>query len=231
MSGGTGATGHSPVSIPYDAPLNQAAQAIAERLQGQSAIRNPHWLAIQLLEGDVTVRNRVPADALVFADAQVTRLVAEYEDELDIFLADALSVCGGGGPRGDYPARRSFGHCDRQDRPHCAAPFFGIPIFLLVMYLMFVFTINVGSAFIDFFDKLFGTLLVEGFGELLLALHTGMVENLAGGWRGRRYSDRVHLYSGDRLSVSVPVMAGRLRLHGAGGVCDGPIHAQHRFAG
>lgn len=40
------------------------------------------------------------------------------------------------------------------------------------MYLMFVFTINVGSAFIDFFDKLFGTLLVEGFGELLLALHT-----------------------------------------------------------
>lgn len=78
-----------PVSIPYDAPLSQAAQAIAEQLQGQSAIRNPHWLAIQLLEGDVTVRHRVPADALAFADAQVTRLVAEYEDELDIFLADA----------------------------------------------------------------------------------------------------------------------------------------------
>ena len=38
----------------------------------------------------------------------------------------------------------------------------GIPIFLAVMYLMFMFTINVGSAFIDFFDILFGTVLVDG---------------------------------------------------------------------
>ncbi|WP_254901502.1 ferrous iron transport protein B [Lonsdalea britannica] len=49
--------------------------------------------------------------------------------------------------------------------------FLGIPIFLLVMYLMFIFTINIGSAFIDFFDKVSETLFVKGFGELLLALH------------------------------------------------------------
>ncbi|ATZ94653.1 MULTISPECIES: Fe(2+) transporter permease subunit FeoB [Dickeya] len=162
-----------PVSIPYDAPLSQAAQAIAEQLQGQSAIRNPHWLAIQLLEGDVTVRHRVPADALAFADAQVTRLVAEYEDELDIFLADARYQFVGAVAR-EVITRRgevSATLTDKIDRI-VLHRFFGIPIFLLVMYLMFVFTINVGSAFIDFFDKLFGTLLVEGFGELLLALHT-----------------------------------------------------------
>ncbi|KHN54547.1 iron transporter FeoB [Dickeya fangzhongdai] len=162
-----------PVSIPYDAPLSQAAQAIAEQLQGQSAIRNPHWLAIQLLEGDVTVRNRVPADALAFADAQVTRLVAEYEDELDIFLADARYQFVGTVAR-EVITRRgevSATLTDKIDRI-VLHRFFGIPIFLLVMYLMFVFTINIGSAFIDFFDKLFGTLLVDGFGELLLALHT-----------------------------------------------------------
>ncbi|AYH48334.1 MULTISPECIES: Fe(2+) transporter permease subunit FeoB [Dickeya] len=162
-----------PVSIPYDAPLSQAAQAIAVQLQGQSAIRNPHWLAIQLLEGDVTVRHRVPADALAFADAQVTRLVAEYEDELDIFLADARYQFVGAVAR-EVITRRgevSATLTDKIDRI-VLHRFFGIPIFLLVMYLMFVFTINVGSAFIDFFDKLFGTLLVEGFGELLLALHT-----------------------------------------------------------
>ncbi|WPD75916.1 Fe(2+) transporter permease subunit FeoB [Dickeya fangzhongdai] len=162
-----------PVSIPYDAPLSLAAQAIAEQLQGQSAIRNPHWLAIQLLEGDVTVRNRVPADALAFADAQVTRLVAEYEDELDIFLADARYQFVGTVAR-EVITRRgevSATLTDKIDRI-VLHRFFGIPIFLLVMYLMFVFTINVGSAFIDFFDKLFGTLLVDGFGELLLALHT-----------------------------------------------------------
>lgn len=38
----------------------------------------------------------------------------------------------------------------------------GIPFFLGVMYLMFLFAINVGSAFIDFFDVLAGALFVDG---------------------------------------------------------------------
>lgn len=43
----------------------------------------------------------------------------------------------------------------------------GIPIFLLMMYLMFMFTINLGGAFIDFFDQAAGALFVDGFGALL----------------------------------------------------------------
>lgn len=43
----------------------------------------------------------------------------------------------------------------------------GIPIFLGVMYLMFMFAINVGSAFIDFFDILAGALFVDGSRHLL----------------------------------------------------------------
>jgi ferrous iron transport protein B len=46
----------------------------------------------------------------------------------------------------------------------------GIPIFLGVMYLLFMFAINVGSAFIDFFDILFGTIFVDGLGHVLAAL-------------------------------------------------------------
>lgn len=46
----------------------------------------------------------------------------------------------------------------------------GIPIFLAVMYLMFMFTINIGGAFIDFFDMLFGTIFVDGFGAILTAI-------------------------------------------------------------
>jgi len=40
-------------------------------------------------------------------------------------------------------------------------PLSGIPIFLGMMYLLFMFAINVGSAFIDFFDILSGTLFVS----------------------------------------------------------------------
>ncbi|MDR1530487.1 MAG: Fe(2+) transporter permease subunit FeoB [Burkholderiales bacterium] len=46
----------------------------------------------------------------------------------------------------------------------------GIPVFLAAMYLMFLLAINAGSAFIDFFDILFGTLLVDGIGHLLNAI-------------------------------------------------------------
>ena len=48
----------------------------------------------------------------------------------------------------------------------------GVPIFLAVMYLMFIFSINVGSAFIDFFDILFGAIFIDGFGELLTSIGT-----------------------------------------------------------
>ncbi len=47
--------------------------------------------------------------------------------------------------------------------------FLGIPIFLGVMYVAFWLAISVGSAFIDFFDILFGTVFVEGLGTLLRA--------------------------------------------------------------
>lgn len=43
----------------------------------------------------------------------------------------------------------------------------GIPIFLLVMYVMFLVAINVGGAFIDFFDIGVGTILVGGVAHLL----------------------------------------------------------------
>ncbi|MFQ3230144.1 ferrous iron transport protein B [Reinekea sp.] len=48
----------------------------------------------------------------------------------------------------------------------------GIPIFLAVMYLLFAFAINVGAVFIDFFDILLGTWLVDGSNQLLSAVNT-----------------------------------------------------------
>ncbi|MGF1790623.1 Fe(2+) transporter permease subunit FeoB [Photobacterium profundum] len=47
---------------------------------------------------------------------------------------------------------------------------FGIPFFFVVMYLMFMFSINIGSAFIDFFDISVGAILVDG-GHYLLDGH------------------------------------------------------------
>lgn len=43
----------------------------------------------------------------------------------------------------------------------------GIPIFLLMIYLMFTVAVNVGAVFIDFFDILFAAVLVDGMTWLL----------------------------------------------------------------
>ena len=46
------------------------------------------------------------------------------------------------------------------------------PIFLVVMYLMFFLSINIGSAFIDFFDLIGSVLFVEGPRQLLNAINS-----------------------------------------------------------
>lgn len=44
---------------------------------------------------------------------------------------------------------------------------FGVPIFLLMMYLMFTIAINIGAIFIDFFDIFLGAIFVDGLGDIM----------------------------------------------------------------
>ncbi|KLV09161.1 iron transporter FeoB [Photobacterium aquae] len=63
---------------------------------------------------------------------------------------------------------------------------FGIPFFFVVMYLMFMFSINIGSSFIDFFDISVGAVLVDGGhylldGHLPVWLVTVIADGIGGG--------------------------------------------------
>jgi len=69
------------------------------------------------------------------------------------YLTDLLSRVGVG-------AQSSASLSDKLD-DFVLHPVIGIPIFLGMMYLLFMFAINVGSAFIDFFDILSGTIFVS----------------------------------------------------------------------
>ncbi|EOW6614100.1 Fe(2+) transporter permease subunit FeoB [Vibrio fluvialis] len=62
----------------------------------------------------------------------------------------------------------------------------GVPFFFVVMYLMFMFSINIGSAFIDFFDIGVGALLVDDGhylldGHLPVWLVTILADGIGGG--------------------------------------------------
>lgn len=62
-------------------------------------------------------------------------------------------------------------------------PIAGVPVFLFVMYLMFMFSINVGSSFIDFFDITAGALFVDHLGALMSSIGSPawLVTIVAGG--------------------------------------------------
>ena len=64
------------------------------------------------------------------------------------------------------PEKARGGFSDAVDRV-VLNRYLGMPIFFLVIYLMFLFSINISSAFIDLFDQLSGAIFVDGIGHLL----------------------------------------------------------------
>ena len=106
------------------------------------------WLAVRLLENDTLAQSIAGADLLTFAAQLQQQIEAKTGDEIDILAADARyefvnqltkkAVC-----KLSEVSRHTSEKIDRI----VLNRFLGIPIFLLVMYTMFLFTINIGSAF------------------------------------------------------------------------------------
>ncbi|MCB1962114.1 MAG: Fe(2+) transporter permease subunit FeoB [Rhodocyclaceae bacterium] len=154
--------------VRYGATLGAAIDTLSPTL-GAAAERagvSARWLAVRALEGD----DLAHAAAGPQVSAEAARLAATLSDDVDILVADAryalANRIAAGAVRTDGVLGRDT--TERIDRVvlHRAL---GLPVFFAVMYLMFMFTINIGGAFIDFFDQFTGTLLVDGAGRALAA--------------------------------------------------------------
>ncbi|TRW96141.1 Fe(2+) transporter permease subunit FeoB [Candidatus Methylobacter oryzae] len=166
------------VKITYTSALEQAIADISPLLvetarQCQCDLR---WLAVRLLEDDTLARQFVEStstNSVLLKTAELQRRVeAETDDEIDILAADARygfvnELTGGAVCKLNEVSRHTTDKIDSI----VLNRFLGIPVFLLVMYAMFMFTINIGSAFVDFFDQAVGALLVDGLGQVLTGLN------------------------------------------------------------
>jgi ferrous iron transport protein B len=170
----SGATGRevSGVRIPYPASVDAAVVALSPLVEERlgSDINLP-WMALKLLEDDDTARKRGGQTLVDVATTHRAAIEEELCEEMDIIVADArygfiAEVAGAAVQRRD---RISATISERIDRV-VLNRVLGIPIFFLMIYLMFMFTINLGGAFIDFFDIFAGTIFVDGFGELLSSI-------------------------------------------------------------
>lgn len=137
---------------------------------GEKLGTQTRWLALKLLEQDENIAGLLrPGDSLT--RDSVWKTAADLEESLgdppDSLIAEAkygfistlAARC-----RTHSKSMNSFG--EALDKV-VLNRFLGIPVFLGVMYLLFWTVINVGGAFIDFFDIAFGAVFVDGFTMVL----------------------------------------------------------------
>ena len=154
--------------IDYPAAIESAITELQPRIKAAAREHgaDPRWLAVQLLDGDSLALGMIDEPLRKELPDLGARVEAALGDDIDINLADArygfVNRVTADTVRRKYKVKRSTS--DRIDRVVLNRAV-GIPIFLLAMYLMFMFTINIGGAFIDFFDIFTGTLFVDGLGE------------------------------------------------------------------
>ncbi|MDD5319907.1 MAG: Fe(2+) transporter permease subunit FeoB [Methylococcales bacterium] len=159
--------------ISYTAALEQAVEDISPVLAEIANQRrcDLRWLAVRLLEGD-TLAKQIAGKTLLPKVLELQRWVeVETNDEIDILAADArygfVNLLAQGAVCKLNEVSR---HTTEKIDSIVLNRFLGIPVFLLVMYAMFMFTINIGSAFVDFFDQSVGALLVDGLSLALAEL-------------------------------------------------------------
>ncbi len=159
-------------SLAHEETVEQAIADLTPHLQGACQRANCRWLALKLLEGDDFAASRVEAAALERAEQWRADIQARCGDETDLHIADHRFGHAHALAQSVLRHKGRVGHTltDRIDKL-VLSRWLGIPIFLATMYLMFMFTINIGGAFIDFFDGVAGALFVDGFGRSLAGMN------------------------------------------------------------
>ncbi|GCE61173.1 Fe(2+) transporter permease subunit FeoB [Microcystis aeruginosa] len=167
---------HTAAYVAYPAVIEEALSEIVAYINDHSSKRivEPRWTALNLLQYEDRIVPELRSQELLSIIVKHRRQIHQVlGEDLDILIADTRygfiqQVTQGATQRtGQINDTMS----DRLDRI-VLDRWLGIPIFLGVMYLMFLFTINVSAAFIDFFDLTAQTIFVDGLAQVLQTIHT-----------------------------------------------------------
>ncbi|MCG7495796.1 Fe(2+) transporter permease subunit FeoB [Vibrio sp. Of7-15] len=152
------------LDLNYGEDFEQAIEKVQPYFTHETA--TPRSLAIRALESDALVLNSLEEKALNTVSQIRNQLNVNTESDLHVadtrytYLHDLCQQLR------SQDGKLSHSMSDKIDQV-VLHKFIGVPFFFLVMYLMFMFSINIGGAFIDFFDIGVGALLVDGAHYLL----------------------------------------------------------------
>jgi ferrous iron transport protein B len=157
--------------VVHEDTVEQAITDLRSLVEGKCDRTSCRWLALKLLEGD--------RHALGLAGEEVLPQLGHWRkviekrtgEDVDLHIADARYSHAHAIANQVIKQQGRVGRTltDRIDKV-VLDRIFGIPVFLAVMYLMFMFTINIGGAFIDFFDGVAGAFFVDGLGHWMQSI-------------------------------------------------------------
>lgn len=174
MARAAGSGAHTPFALDYG-PLPEAElAALAAQITADpalSAVYNPRWLALRLLEGDATIP--VHDELRAAAQAAADRLSAALGDDPELLIADArYAFIGQAVGQAVTQAGGGVSFSERADRV-ITHRVWGLPIFLGLMWLVFQFTANVSAPLLDWVDGLVSGPVSRWAAALLGALGLG----------------------------------------------------------
>jgi len=183
-----GETPRSSFQVSYGNELEDVIERLQPSLEplAKKLHITPRYATIKLIEGDPYVESLVLAEGLVDLKTltkEKERIRHVLKDEPDTVIADArYGAIHGIVKDVTRNVRQKVSLTEKIDRI-ALHKVFGIPLFLLAMYLVFLVTMKVGGAFIDFFDLFFGTIFVDGGMALLrwLGAPSWVIAAVAGG--------------------------------------------------
>ncbi len=161
-------------NITYPVLLEEAVSRLAEVTDDLAkSIGIPaNWLAIKLLEEDRELTGKLSQPMKEQLQKEQLTLEEQLEEDVDIEIADARYGFINWLTEGcvQHTTKVDQNMTEKIDRV-VLNRVLGLPIFFFLMYLTFMFTINVGGAFIDFFDIAVGAIFVDGMSGLLTGLN------------------------------------------------------------
>jgi ferrous iron transport protein B len=176
-----------PLYINYGKDIEEAVgllQAEIKKDTELSKINNSRWLAMKLLDGDVTMRKHMEKSSCYeklsrIRNDSVKKIEAIWNDDIESIFAEKRYGYINGiikeTVKRHISAEEKQSITDKIDRI-VTNRYLGIPIFLIVMWAIFQFTFTLGNPLVDGIEALF-SLLGDGVKALMGFLHAPVLLN------------------------------------------------------
>ena len=155
-----------PKAIDYGENVEKAIEYLKPKVEPVAKLldTDARWVSLMYLGNEKSYADKFAEAKVQINKAEVTAILGE---ESEFAMADSrYSMAHEIASKTILSSRTKRTWSDKLDSV-LLNRWASLPIFLLVMYLVFWVAVTIGSAFIDFFDVLFGAIFVDGLGYVL----------------------------------------------------------------